>query len=1059
MAQKTRQARLFAAEDFTVVYDSFINANLQAYDYDTIRTAMVEYVRNTYPENYNDWIESAEFVALLDVVAQFGHNLAFRVDLNSRNNFLSTAERQDSVFKLAEFLGYTPKRNVPAFGEMKIVSVKTNETVIGSNGTNIGGEEIRYDATSNINNLDDFVTVMNAVLQQSNTFGNPVKQAIINNISHQFYKLNNTEDQIKFSVTGTAAGKSTSFDIVGLDLESSVRVIKEHTPNRDNSFSIVYKNDGKGVSSDNTGFFVGVKQGSLQFKDFTIDQSIDNMKFDIDVNNVNNTDVWVSSIDAQGNTVANWTKVDSIYGQNEIYNSLPNDERNIFSVKTRENNQITICFSDRNFGNLPKGRIRVWYRTSENNSYTLRPDDIGSKKITINYTGLDGNSYIAVFGIQLKTPVTSASSSESLNSIKENAPRVYSAQNRMITASDYNNVIKTHSENALKIKSINRTHSGHSRYFNTQDPTGAYTSLNVYNKDGKLFSYNNLSSVITSNETASNIYNKYVKNILNNSEIANLYYTKYISAFESLKPSGYPNFTGTTWPNVSESYQWQSPTTTNQNNGYFIQVGDSRIARLGRTQVSYVKNVEVGALLEFVVPKYDSNNQVESWTSKWAKVVNIYNAGLGAFDSAGEPTGLTSSGTGSVILDADIPDNAYLKTIVPALNRVFSDREKDIIIGYLNAKRNFAVHYNVNTTAWEVFTPGPSSSYTDQQPLTFNDGGNEEQSWLLWFEYTNSNFEIYVRTTRFEFNSDAIEFSNITNEYNLSTYTNKPNKDVISVLSDNFEVAGKFFITGYRTDTNGVSDTHRVIVSLEDSNSDNRPDNPNAYNHVVGGEFILFDLDNSGTIRTVSGKDNIRFEWEHNPDDGILVDPSFTNVIDVFVLDNQYDNKYKAYLQGKTQKPIPPTSYQLSKAFSGVENKKAMSDSIVYRSVSYKSLFGKTADPSLKAKFRVIKLKGSSVTDNDVKTKIIEKVNEYFDVNNWEFGETFYFTELAAYVHQELSGIISSFVIVPQGADSVFGDLFEIKPASDEMFIPDVTISDIDIIDTITDANIRSGQQ
>lgn len=116
MAQNTRQTKLFAAEDYTVVYDSFINANLQAYDFDTIRTAMVDYVRNNYPENYNDWIESSEFVALLDVVAQFGHNLAFRVDLNTRNNFLSTAERQESIFKLAEFLGYTPRRNVPAFG-------------------------------------------------------------------------------------------------------------------------------------------------------------------------------------------------------------------------------------------------------------------------------------------------------------------------------------------------------------------------------------------------------------------------------------------------------------------------------------------------------------------------------------------------------------------------------------------------------------------------------------------------------------------------------------------------------------------------------------------------------------------------------------------------------------------------------------------------------------------------------------------------------------------------------------------------------------------------------
>ena len=45
MAQKSRQNRLFAAEDFTVIYESYINANFQAFDYDTIRTAMVDYVQ------------------------------------------------------------------------------------------------------------------------------------------------------------------------------------------------------------------------------------------------------------------------------------------------------------------------------------------------------------------------------------------------------------------------------------------------------------------------------------------------------------------------------------------------------------------------------------------------------------------------------------------------------------------------------------------------------------------------------------------------------------------------------------------------------------------------------------------------------------------------------------------------------------------------------------------------------------------------------------------------------------------------------------------------------
>ena len=66
MAQGARQSSLFAAEDFTVAYESFAQANLQAYDFETIRNAMVDYISTNYPENFNDYINSSEFIALIE---------------------------------------------------------------------------------------------------------------------------------------------------------------------------------------------------------------------------------------------------------------------------------------------------------------------------------------------------------------------------------------------------------------------------------------------------------------------------------------------------------------------------------------------------------------------------------------------------------------------------------------------------------------------------------------------------------------------------------------------------------------------------------------------------------------------------------------------------------------------------------------------------------------------------------------------------------------------------------------------------------------------------------
>ena len=125
--------------------------------------------------------------------------------------------------------------------------------------------------------------------------------------------------------------------------------------------------------------------------------------------------------------------------------------------------------------------------------------------------------------------------------------------------------------------------------------------------------------------------------------------------------------------------------------------------------------------------------------------------------------------------------------------------------------------------------------------------------------------------------------------------------------------------------------------------------------------------------------------------------------------------------------------------------------------MKYCTLFGPKADSALQAKFNVIKVAGANITDNEVKTQVVEAIQDFFAVRNWDFGETFYFTELAAYVHKALNGVISSFVIVPQSTNSVFGDLFQITPRSDEMFIPDVSLTGINIVLNITDNNIKAG--
>ena len=134
VTQQTRQSQLFAAEDWRVIYTAFTQVNFTAYDFNTIRSAMVDYIRINYPEDFTDWIESSEFVALIDVIAFLGQSLSFRIDLNIRENFMDTATRRESILRLARMLSYEPSRCLTAQGLLKINSVRTDQEIYDSNG-------------------------------------------------------------------------------------------------------------------------------------------------------------------------------------------------------------------------------------------------------------------------------------------------------------------------------------------------------------------------------------------------------------------------------------------------------------------------------------------------------------------------------------------------------------------------------------------------------------------------------------------------------------------------------------------------------------------------------------------------------------------------------------------------------------------------------------------------------------------------------------------------------------------------------------------------------------
>jgi hypothetical protein len=82
-------------------------------------------------------------------------------------------------------------------------------------------------------------------------------------------------------------------------------------------------------------------------------------------------------------------------------------------------------------------------------------------------------------------------------------------------------------------------------------------------------------------------------------------------------------------------------------------------------------------------------------------------------------------------------------------------------------------------------------------------------------------------------------------------------------------------------------------------------------------------------------------------------------------------------------------------------------------------------------------------------------MNNYFNINNWNFGDTFYFSELSAYLHAQLGDLVSSIVLVPNDPTMNFGDLYEIKSAPYEIFVNGATSNDVVVIAALTPVQLQ----
>lgn len=1120
MASTERQNSLLVAEDWTKIYQTFQNADFKSYDFETIRRSMIDYLRQNYPENFNDYIESSEYVALIDMIAFLAQSLSFRIDLNARENFIDTAQRRDSILKLAKLISYTPKRTQPATGFLKVTSLMTTENIVDSNGTNLSNKVVGWNDPTNQDWYSQFTLVMNSAMSTA-SFGRPNARKVINGITTEQYKLYSINNDVPiYGFNKNIGGIAMNFELVSSSFVDKTYIYEE-APLMGNQFSVVYKNDNKGSGSKNSGWFVQFKEGNLQSSDFVLTNPTANEIVGVDVENINDTDVWLYGLDATQQQAILWTKLDSVSGTNVIYNSVKNKVRTFFSVSTRENDQIDLNFSDGVFGQLPIGNFRLYYRVSNGLSYIVTPEEMTNIQVRIPYLSKNGQAQTLTFVMNLQASISNSATSETNDSIRTNAPQYFYTQNRMITGEDYNIAPLTSNQDIIKIKSVNRVSSGISRYFEINDPTARSSSIKMFASDGAL--YRDVYDTSFSFDFASkNEVYGVIKSKLEPLLASEAMRDFYCEIFERINAG----VVDTSWQTVS--------TLTNYITGYFKNTNTSEAVPVGQFTQSGLKYLKPKALVKFVPPtgKYFApNNKLVSVKTKytvdylWSEIVYV------SGDGSNLGTGVDDLGIGLIGFGRPIPNGAIPTEVIPMFVTDLPFTFETEIANQIMLRRDFGLRYKRDTSEWAIITSSNLNTIDEFSLTNSGDISNLglDSSWMVNFRNDGGVYIVTHRGLDYVFHSEKeISFYFNKEDKKYSTKLGTPLKDYVSVLAINEDPTTataigqdfKWEITDMIANDDGYLDNYRVKVSLFDVTGDGVVDDPDAFEKIVAPELLdantgtktafvfLQSVENDGrvikqvvdpttvltyskevdvlnltsydagqlfyfydstenvvkrldaelglvldnTIEANVGRSNLKFEYTHVASQDYRIDPSKSNLIDVYLLTKTYDDSVRTWLLSQVGDiPAPPDSNTLLESFGGALNDiKAISDEIVYHPAKYKLLFGTGAEVNLQAKFFIVKNNKSLTNDNDIKSRVITAINQFFSLENWDFGDTFNFGELSAYVIKQLSPDIVNFIIVPTAPEKYFGSLFQVFSMPDEIFLSTASVADLEIVDTIT---------
>ena len=409
-------------------------------DFTDIRNNLIEFAKNYFPNQYNDFNEASPGMMFVEMASYVGDVLNYYVDNQFRETLLQFAEERKNVLAIAQSYGYKPKLATPATVELT-VSVE-----VPAKSDGVGGF---------IADLD-YAGVLSADSQA--VAGNGTEFTLMDDVN---FKASSSLDRMKVELldpgTGTAPtlfrltkkvlaksgvreseefsfANAKEFDKIVLSNEKVTEIVSVTDSSGNKYYEVpflaqdtVFETEQNTALNDpdlgefelDTPYLLKLIKSSRRFTSYVRDDNKMELRFGSGI-----------SDNADEEIIPNPDNVGSALGMGVSRLDESFDPSNFLKTQTfglaPSNTTLTVTY---NYGgsvedNVASNSITSFSRTT----YTISTTGLDATKKTTSEASLK---------ITNEGPASGGSSSETLTQIKENAAAYFNSQNRAVTKADY----------------------------------------------------------------------------------------------------------------------------------------------------------------------------------------------------------------------------------------------------------------------------------------------------------------------------------------------------------------------------------------------------------------------------------------------------------------------------------------------------------------------------------------------------------------------------------------------------------------------------------------------